>query len=61
MNKPRDQFNPAISSGSVPGKGSPAGDGFTPPAESSWPKGDNSGLADREAEFEFPIGKNSRK
>lgn len=61
MNKPRDQFNPAISSGSVPRKGSPAGDEFAPPAESAWPKGDNSGLVDRESEFEFPIGKNPRK
>lgn len=61
MNKQKDQFHPALSSGPVPRKGSPAGDGFAPPSESSWPKGDNSGLADREAEFEFPVGKNSRK
>jgi hypothetical protein len=50
-----------ISSGQVPRKGSPAGEGFNPPSEKNWPKEDNSGLADREAEFEFPLGKNSKK
>ena len=61
MNNPKAQFNTPTESGPVPKKGSPAGEGFNPPSEANWPKGDNSGLIDREAEFEFPIGKNSRK
>jgi hypothetical protein len=60
MSKPKAQFNTPTET-PISHKGSPAGEGFNPPSESKWPKGDNSGLADREAEFEFPVGKKTSK
>lgn len=60
MNNPKSQFNTPTEA-PISHKGSPAGEGFNPPSEANWPKGDNSGLYDREKEFEFPVGKDSRK
>ena len=56
MHKQKSQFDSPSESCPINRKGSDPLPGFTPPSNSALFPGDNSGLMDREKEFEFPIG-----